>query len=106
MTSDEMPTRGPRRPEPTPDLARLTAVRETADRIVAQVGDWDGGESPRLMVAVIDPETNTRLRTTFVTVRPEPAARHLHLVAAHEKTKDELPRRPRGPHPYPTGVAS
>jgi hypothetical protein len=52
------------------ELAHLTAVRETADRIVTQVRDWDGSESPRLMVAVIDPETHTRLATTFVTVRP------------------------------------
>lgn len=52
------------------ERTRLTAAQETADRIAAQVGDWDGGQSPRLMVAVIDPETNTRLRTTFVTVRP------------------------------------
>lgn len=52
------------------ERTRLTAARETADRIVAQVGDWDGGESPRLMVAVIDPETNTRMATAFVTVRP------------------------------------
>lgn len=22
------------------------------------------------------------------------------MMAEHEKTKDELPRRPRGPHPY------
>lgn len=61
-------------------LARLTAARETADRIVAQVGDWDGGESPRLLVTVIDPETRERLGTAFVTVRPEPATRPLRLV--------------------------
>ena len=92
----------------TGNLSRLNAARETADRIVARVGDWDGGQSPRLMVAVIDPETNTRLQTAFVTVRPEPATPHLSLVvsADHDKTKDELPRRPRGPHPYPTGEAS
>ncbi len=24
----------------------------------------------------------------------------------HEKTKDPLPQRPRGPHPYPTGHAA
>lgn len=62
------------------NLARLTAARETADRIVAQVGDWDGGEAHRLMVAVIDPETNTRLATTFATVRPALATPHLYLV--------------------------
>jgi hypothetical protein len=32
------------------------------------------------MVAVIDPDTNTRLRTTFVTVRSEPATPNLYLV--------------------------
>ncbi|MEZ3180764.1 hypothetical protein KYY02_19350 [Streptomyces pimonensis] len=62
------------------DLALLHAKRETADRIAARVGDWDGGESSRLMVAVIDPETNTRLATAFVTVRPEPATPRLYLV--------------------------
>ncbi|MFF3928224.1 hypothetical protein [Streptomyces hirsutus] len=64
----------------TADLARLTAARDTADRIVAQVGDWDGGESPRLMVAVTDPETNTRLATTFVAIHVEPATPVLRLV--------------------------
>ena len=24
----------------------------------------------------------------------------------HDKTKDALPQRPRGPHPYPAGVTS
>lgn len=60
----------------TPDLALLTAMQETADRIAAQVGDWDGGETPCVMVAVIDPETNTRLATAFAAVRaalPQPS---------------------------------
>lgn len=26
------------------------------------------------------------------------------LMAEHDKTKEPLPPRPRGPHPYPTGA--
>mgnify|MGYP003577057487 CR=1 FL=1 len=55
----------------TVDLPLLHAKQETADRIAGQVGDWDGGESPRVMVAVIHPDTNTRLWRRFVTVQAE-----------------------------------
>ncbi|GGW81102.1 hypothetical protein [Streptomyces griseoloalbus] len=64
----------------TADLTLLRAAQAAADRIVAQVGDWDGGESPRLLVAVIDPETSTRLATTFVTVKADRPVRHLQPV--------------------------
>lgn len=48
------------------DLVRLTAAQAKADELVRAVADHDGGPAPRLMVAVIDPETNTRLATGFV----------------------------------------
>ncbi|MEU1443080.1 hypothetical protein [Streptomyces mirabilis] len=48
------------------DLARLTAAQDAADAVVRTVGDTPDG-SPMLLVAVIDPETNTRLATCFVT---------------------------------------
>lgn len=64
------------------DLNRLAAVQAKADQVIRTVADFDGGSGPRLMVAVIDPETNTRLATGFVavgsTVGPD---RHLRSVS-------------------------
>ncbi|MEU2316577.1 hypothetical protein [Streptomyces althioticus] len=57
------------------------AAKATAERIVAQVGDWDGGEAPRVMVTVVDPDTHQRLATTFVTVQDlRPSKPVLRLV--------------------------
>ena len=47
------------------ELSRLDAAQAKADAIRALVGDWDG-VGPRLLVPIIDPETNTRLATAFV----------------------------------------
>lgn len=47
------------------DLARRDAAQAKADAVAALVGDWDG-VGPRLLVPIIDPETNTRLATCFV----------------------------------------
>lgn len=63
----------------TADLAGLTAAHAKADEIRAQVGDWDG-VGPRLLVAVIDPDTNTRLATTFAGYSTVPAP--LRIVGA------------------------
>jgi hypothetical protein len=51
------------------ELARLTAAQAKADQVVRAVGETpDLG--PLLLVAVTDPETNTRLATCFVNYRP------------------------------------
>jgi hypothetical protein len=50
------------------ELARLTAAHPKADAVVCTVADTPDG-SPMLLVAVTDPETNTRLATGFVTYR-------------------------------------
>ncbi|MFJ8594844.1 hypothetical protein [Streptomyces sp. NPDC093598] len=47
------------------ELARLDAAQKKADAIASQVADHDGSDAPRLLVAVIDPVTNTRLVTAF-----------------------------------------
>ena len=66
----------------TADLGRLRAAQAMADRVVRTVADFDGGSGPRLMVAVIDPETNTRLATGFVAYTVSPASRPaLQLLA-------------------------
>lgn len=62
------------------DLNYLRAAQAKADQVVRTVADFDGGSGPHLMVAVIDPETNTRLATGFVTV-PDTVARHLRSVS-------------------------
>ncbi|WP_369274492.1 hypothetical protein AB5J55_35245 [Streptomyces sp. R11] len=62
------------------ELERLTAAQTAADRIVRRVADHDGGPARRLMVAVIDPETNTRLATGFATYEA-PTVRHLRPVS-------------------------
>lgn len=68
----------------TADLARLTAAQEAADALVdplnAAAALHDG---PRLLVAVIDQETNTRIASGFLAyaVDDEPRT-HLRLVAS------------------------
>ena len=65
-------------------LECLRAAQATADRVIRTVADHDGGPGPRLMVAVIDPETKTRLATGFVTVQtawPLRPVRHLRPVS-------------------------
>jgi hypothetical protein len=47
------------------EVARLSAAQAKADAVAASVGNWDG-VGPRLLVPIIDPETNTRLATCFV----------------------------------------
>lgn len=66
----------------TADLARMRAAQAKADQVVRTVADFDGGSSPRLLVAVIDPETNTRLATGFVAYQSagRPGCPSLHLV--------------------------
>jgi hypothetical protein len=59
------------------ETERLTAAQARADEVIRAVADHDGSPAPHLMVAVIDPETNTRLATGFVAYRP---AAHLQLV--------------------------
>jgi hypothetical protein len=61
------------------DLERLTAAQAKADAVVRQVADHDGGDGTRLLVAVIDPETNTRLATGFVAYSTRPV-RHLRIA--------------------------
>ncbi|MFJ2961199.1 hypothetical protein ACIPIC_02680 [Streptomyces collinus] len=63
----------------TAELARLGAAQAKADALAASVGDWDG-VGPRLLVPIIDPETNTRLATCFVSYCVDGAARPLRLV--------------------------
>ena len=63
----------------TAGLARLDAAQAKADAVAASVGDWPG-VGPRLLVAVIDPVTNTRLATCFVSYSVDGAARPLRLV--------------------------
>ena len=63
----------------TVDLVRLAAAQARADEVAALVADHDGGSAPRLLVAVIDPETNTRLATAFVAYSVPPV-RHLRLA--------------------------
>jgi hypothetical protein len=62
------------------ELERLMAAQAAADAAVRQVADHDGGDSPHLMVAVIDPVTNTRLATGFFAYRVGPAAPALRAV--------------------------
>lgn len=59
---------------------RLSAAQAKADEVVRAVADHDGGPSPRLMVAVIDPKTNTRLATGFVAYSVEADRPPLRLV--------------------------
>ena len=54
------------------DLTRRDAAQAKADEVAALVGDWDG-VGPRLLVAITDPETNTRLATCFVGYSVAPA---------------------------------
>ncbi|MFG3585083.1 hypothetical protein [Streptomyces sp. NPDC047990] len=64
----------------TADLARLRAAQAKADAVVRAVADTpDGG--PMLFVAVVDPETNTRLANCFVSYRPDDLPR-LRLVTS------------------------
>jgi hypothetical protein len=49
------------------DLERLTAAQAKADQVVRKVADHDGSDAPRLLVTVVDQETNTRLASGFVT---------------------------------------
>lgn len=68
----------------TADLAHVTAAREAADAFVAPLNAAAAlHDGPRLLVAVIDPETNTRIASGFLTyeVDDEPRS-HLRLVAS------------------------
>jgi hypothetical protein len=62
------------------DLERLSAAQEKAEAVVRAVADHDGSDAPRLLVAVIDQETNTRLATGFVTYGPARSVRHLRIA--------------------------
>ncbi|MFJ9474702.1 hypothetical protein ACIRRI_06760 [Streptomyces mirabilis] len=63
------------------DLERQRAAQAKAHQVVRTVADFDGGPGPHLMVAVIDPETNTRLATGFVAIdSPAGPVRHLRSV--------------------------
>lgn len=53
------------------ELARLDAAQAKADAIALQVADHDGSDAPRLLVAVIDPVTQTRLATAFAAYEVE-----------------------------------
>ena len=46
------------------EVARQSAMQAKADAVAALVGDWDG-VGPRLLVAITDPETNTRVANAF-----------------------------------------
>ncbi|MEV4784040.1 hypothetical protein AB0K53_01050 [Streptomyces tuirus] len=63
----------------TADLSRQSAAQAKADEIRTRVGDWDG-VGPRLLVAVIDPDTNTRLATTFAGYSGDVSPGPLRLV--------------------------
>jgi hypothetical protein len=74
------------------EVARLVAAQAKADATVRLVADHDGGPGLRLMVAVIDPATNTRLATGFVTYEtgPVPGLR-LVSIAAEQQAAERLP---------------
>lgn len=55
------------------DRERYRLLRETADRILADLPAWDG-ESPAVLVTVIDPETRQRLGHWFTPAVEQPAA--------------------------------
>ncbi|MGV9352319.1 hypothetical protein [Streptomyces misionensis] len=62
---------------------RLQLLQATAQEIVAGLPSWDG-ESPAVLVSVIDPVTRQRLGHWFVPAtaepQPKPGSRHLHAV--------------------------
>jgi hypothetical protein len=63
------------------DLARLTAAREAADAFVAPLNAAAAmHDGPRLLVAVVDQDTNTRIATGFLTYSVD--GPHLRLVAS------------------------
>ncbi|MFD0117654.1 hypothetical protein ACFVZL_19840 [Streptomyces sp. NPDC058320] len=65
----------------TADLASLTAAREAADAFVAPLNVAAAlHDGPRLLVAVIDQETNTRIASGFLTYAVD--GPHLRLVAS------------------------
>ena len=70
----------------TADLARISAAQtEAADALVAPLNAAAAlHDGPRLLVAVIDQDTNTRIASGFLpyTVDDEPTDRHLRLVAS------------------------
>jgi hypothetical protein len=53
------------------EVARLDAAQAKADVIASQVADHDGSDAPRLLVAVIDQVTQTRLATAFAAYEVE-----------------------------------
>ncbi|WP_406418367.1 hypothetical protein [Streptomyces sp. NBC_01614] len=67
------------------ELDRLRAAQAAADAVVRQVADHDGGPAPRLMAAVIDPETNTRLATGFIAYTAGPSVPVLHVVGGEPR---------------------
>lgn len=69
----------------TGERNRLQLLRETAEEIVAGLPSWDG-ESPAVLVTVVDPVTRLRLGHWFVpaTAAPKPLARVRHLRAVRE----------------------
>ncbi|MFJ3812258.1 hypothetical protein ACIPWE_38585 [Streptomyces sp. NPDC090073] len=64
---------------------RLQLLQATTQEIIDRLPAWDG-ESPSVLVAIIDPITRQRLghwRTPAVAApqpQPEPGVRHLRLV--------------------------
>jgi hypothetical protein len=73
------------------EVARLVAAQAKADATVRLVADHDGA-GLRLMVAVIDPATNTRLATGFVTYETGPVP-GLRLVGSvtEQQAVERLP---------------
>lgn len=66
---------------------------------VAETGDMSDLDADSLAAAE---DLMAAARVTLA----EAGLEHLVLADDHGKTKDKLPERPRGPHPYPTAVAS
>ncbi|GGV91665.1 hypothetical protein [Streptomyces massasporeus] len=58
---------------------RLQLLGAKAEEIVAGLPAWDG-ESPAVLVTVVDPVTRLRLGHRFVPAAAAPGARHLHVV--------------------------
>lgn len=69
----------------TGERERLQLLQATAQEIVAGLPAWDG-ESPAVLVTVIDPVTRQRLGHWFVPAtaapqpQPQPGSRHLRAV--------------------------
>lgn len=84
----------------TPDVDRFHALSDMIDRVSSR----DSHYMTTSEVIDLHDMQEERARIYFQLA----AAGMLHLVEAaeHDRTKEPLPPRPRGPHPYPTGTVA